>query len=220
MANKKVIYTAVYGNSTLREPVVTLPGFDYVCFTDNPALRSDVYRTIHLPFTHPPRLAAKAPKMLPHIYLAPYHASLWVDNSIECMTPQLADFLLEHQHVPFALFATPDRTTVAAEVAFCIEHKKADWERLEHQEAAYRAHGFPDTVGLYKGGFLWRQHHHGRLTRLNERWFAHNTQLSTRDEVSLPYLFWSLRFERGTDFIVFGRNMSHNEFITVHDKLM
>ena len=36
--NKKVIYTSIFGSEYyLHEPSVKLNGWDYICFTDNPA---------------------------------------------------------------------------------------------------------------------------------------------------------------------------------------
>ena len=42
--NKKVIYTSVFGdNYFLHDPEVKLEGFDFICFTDNPYYKSDIW---------------------------------------------------------------------------------------------------------------------------------------------------------------------------------
>ena len=46
--NKKVVYTSVFGyteenNYYLHDPDVKLDGYDFVCFTDNPNFKSDIW---------------------------------------------------------------------------------------------------------------------------------------------------------------------------------
>ena len=42
-SNKKVIYTAIFGTEYyLHEPEVPIEGYDFICFTNDPSLNSDL----------------------------------------------------------------------------------------------------------------------------------------------------------------------------------
>ena len=42
--NKKVIYTAIFGTEYyLHEPEVPIEGYDFICFTNDPSLKSDLW---------------------------------------------------------------------------------------------------------------------------------------------------------------------------------
>ena len=79
--NKNVIYTAIYGNKdVLRNPLVVDKDYDYVCFTDDKNLKSDVWNCTYSPAIHDdPVRSAKVFKAKPHEYFKEYDISLWID---------------------------------------------------------------------------------------------------------------------------------------------
>ena len=97
---KKVIYTALVGDyDTLKEWKTiegtpnTHGGWDQVCFTDNPDIKSDFWDVRLIPkeemiiddthFKGDKTKTARKYKCLPHKYLPEYECSLWVDASFE-----------------------------------------------------------------------------------------------------------------------------------------
>jgi hypothetical protein len=81
---KRVVYTCLFGHSELfNDFTYERDGIDFICFTDDPELRSDFWKIELLPrkILDPAR-ASKKLKALSHIYLAQYDWSLYVDNTV------------------------------------------------------------------------------------------------------------------------------------------
>jgi hypothetical protein len=67
-----VVYTCLFGHSELfNDFKYDRDGIDFVCFTDDPELRSDFWKIELVPRQLlQPALATKRIKALPHVYLA------------------------------------------------------------------------------------------------------------------------------------------------------
>ena len=119
------IYTVLTG---YKEPLVTPIGrlmsietdlkIDFICFTDNPNLKSNVWNCrvfdTHCP---PPGKSSRRPKALPHEYLADYDYSLHMDDMSELKhLPNRAD-LLESlgEECVYRVFKHSTRTFLAEE---------------------------------------------------------------------------------------------------------
>ena len=47
--NNKCIYTYIIGGyDSVKEPKVVTPGWDYICVTDNPNLKSEVWNIVNI----------------------------------------------------------------------------------------------------------------------------------------------------------------------------
>mgnify|MGYP003652313088 FL=1 len=79
-----VVYTAIFGNyDSLIEPVYTPSNVDFICFTDNQDLKSDVWQIIYQPTIYSTaNRNAKKFKVLPHRYFTKYEYSIWVDGNM------------------------------------------------------------------------------------------------------------------------------------------
>src|SRR5690348_15280923 len=80
----KCIYTVITGSyDQLKEPIHPNPNWDFVCFTDDPSLKSDRWRVVLL--DNPSGLSVKKlsrrPKILVHEYLPDYDLTLYIDAS-------------------------------------------------------------------------------------------------------------------------------------------
>ena len=86
---RRVVYTCLFGHSELfNDFEYERDGIDFICFTDDPELRSDFWKIELLPRrVLDPARAAKKIKALPHVYLAQYDLSLYVDNTIRLKVP-------------------------------------------------------------------------------------------------------------------------------------
>lgn len=183
-----VIYTAVTaGKDRLHEPAHRLPGVDYVCFTDTPALRSSVFAIRPLPFAEAgPRATARRLKLFPH-RLFPAHAqSLWLDASKRIRT-DLTPLLAELGKADIATFRHPARVCLYEEAEACAKAGRADPETLRAQAARYRAAGMPPQAGLYETSLLFRRHTPD-VAALMERWWRELQAHSLRDQLSLPFV--------------------------------
>ena len=100
-SNKKVIYTAIFGTEYyLHEPEVPIEGYDFICFTNDPSLKSDlwdvrqvtpIYKEADGALTR----NARKYKSLPHRYLKEYDISIWMDGDLK-ITDNLDLLTQEH----------------------------------------------------------------------------------------------------------------------------
>ena len=90
---RRVVYTCLFGHSELfNDFEYERDGIDFICFTDDPELRSDFWKIELLPRKAlDPARAAKKIKSLPHIYLAQYDHSLYIDNTVRLKAVAEAD---------------------------------------------------------------------------------------------------------------------------------
>ena len=90
-AARLVVYTALLGGDrSLREvPVAAESSADFVCFTDDPALRSATWQVVPVEPRFPTDLvrSERHLKIVGHPALDGYDRSLWVDNAVELLVP-------------------------------------------------------------------------------------------------------------------------------------
>lgn len=189
------VYTCITNSyDQLRAPP-DWPGCDFICFTDNPYLRSKSWEIRVLP-DEPLDAARKSrlPKILPHRFLLEYSISVWMDANVtfNCDVAALARRSLTDQ--PALFFRHPERSCVFAEAAMCIKLKKDEAAILERQAAEYREIGLPAESGLYECTVIMRRHRNPAVIELMEHWWREVMARSRRDQVSLPFVVWRSQF--------------------------
>ncbi|HUG69925.1 MAG TPA: glycosyltransferase domain-containing protein [Pirellulaceae bacterium] len=177
-----VVYTAIFGGyDQLRDPLERLPGTQYVCFTDNPRLKSDVWSIRYCPPSGDPQMQAKACKILAHEVLD-CTVSLWLDGRIEL---QSLNGALQSSISDLALRRHPQRNCIYAEGRHCKLVGRGDPSRIDEAIARYEAEGHPARYGLWQGGIILRRH--TPATRaFNLEWWGEVTRGTSRDQISLP----------------------------------
>jgi hypothetical protein len=172
-------------------------GIDFVCFTDDPHLRSRVWtiKLVDRGLLDPAR-AAKQIKALPHRFLPEYDWSLYIDNTVRLKVPpkQLFDRFLAEASSPLVCFHHPSRDCIYDEANAVIAAAYDDPARVRAQMRFYRHLGYPAHNGLAKGLFLLRRHHDPILTPVMERWHQQVLCQSMRDQLSLNPVMWFDRF--------------------------
>ena len=207
------LYTAIYGP---REQGVSQRwlelGFPVICFSDRNDLNlGDVKLINGSSIATDPNRSAKFYKMNPQFVLPDYQYTIWFDA---CLHPNyfdveaLVDSVLGSSEI--ALFAHPERSCLYQEATVCIEHKRDSVERITTQINRYRALNFPESYGLYAGGFLVRPQHNPRSQALNELWWREIVHGSRRDQLSFPYVARELAIKP----IVIPGSIWENELFT------
>ena len=71
-------------NYHLHKPDIELNGYDFVCFTDNPNFKSDIWdiRLVDAIYDDGAR-NAKRYKLMPHRFLSEYDVSIWIDIEVK-----------------------------------------------------------------------------------------------------------------------------------------
>lgn len=187
-APRVVVYTALLGGGQrLRETALAEESSaDFVCFTDDPALRSDSWQVIHVE----PRLPAdpvrseRHLKILGHPVLDGYDRSLWVDNAVELLAlpESFVDGWLEDADV-----AAPVHTlyrTVLEEAEASIDLGRDDHLRVFEQLAHYVGSS-PTTLGTNPHWTaLLARRRTPQVEAVMTTWWEHVLRYSRRDQLS------------------------------------
>ncbi len=196
---RRVVYTCLFGHSELfNDFEYERNGIDFVCFTDDPELRSDFWRIELLPrqALDPARVAKKI-KALAHVYLAQYDWSLYIDNTVRLKVEpkRLFDEFLAPAKSPLVCFRHHERACIYDEAKVVLSLDFDTPERVDPQMALYRRLGYPAKNGLAKSGFLLRQHQNAKLQRVMNTWYEQILCHSKRDQLSMLPSCWFEHFD-------------------------
>jgi hypothetical protein len=188
------LVTAIYGGHDTLKPLPAGHGFDdAVCVTDGPTVSAEGWRVVVLPSEEPPRLAAKAPKMLPFDFVKS-EVAVWVDAAFEVVGDGFRDFCVDALgDSDVVVWEHPeDRDCLFREATYCQDWPKYSGEPIREQTAYYRAEGMPEGFGLWAcGAIVWRNNDKAR--EFGRAWHQENVRWSIQDQVSFPFLVWKLR---------------------------
>jgi hypothetical protein len=218
------IYTVLTGaKENLGNPITRLQTvytdlkIEFICFTDNPALASDVWQCRPLD-THclPPEKSSRRPKALPHEYLAEYDYSLYIDNICEFKRlPTKLDLQkpLSTEYV-YRLYSHSTRRALIEEaIAICsLGYDTA--ENVINQLNTYeRELPLKDVSPIHTCTVLLRQHNHPDVVRHGSLWWDHILNFSKRDQMSFDFCRIKTKLKvytlEGTKF--------ENDLIFAHD---
>jgi hypothetical protein len=207
------VYTSIMGGKDeLLEPAVVENGVDYVCFTDDAKITSNVYDVRHIIHqTSCPNLAAKEYKFFPHRFLPHHRITVWIDGSHTPVKPivPLAHSALHTETI--ALFAHPERDCLFDEAEACIAAGREDPDKLKQQVDVYKKAGMPKHHGLARGGIIFRR----KVSALNKTmqlWWDHAVEYSRRDQISFPFVAW----KTGLNYELLGSKIYEEHFDMKH----
>lgn len=184
---KKVIYTCITnGTDTLKEPVKPQYDWEYVCYTDDPNLKSPVWN-IELVKGGDPKKLSRYIKIKNHF--PEYDLSLYIDATFEIKKHSLDKFALSKTEGIW-LNAHPQRQCTYEE-AEIVKSKNLDNPNLiDQQIKKYREEGLPEQWGLWRCGIMVRNPKDDKITEMCETWWQEVEAGSYRDQVSFPYACW------------------------------
>lgn len=191
-----VIYTAIMGDyDDLTDPMYINSECDYICFTNNAALKSKVWKIV---FVEDSTLSdaglARKIKFFPHMYLREYSLSIWVDSKFIIKGDLLEYYFRYGNSSGMLCFLHYERNSIRDEAEACIEYKRGSRREIIAQLEDYQNNCFPDTVGLFETGCIVREHHLPKIVCLMQLWWDELQRHSIRDQISLPYACWKLDF--------------------------
>ena len=194
---KVVVYTCITGNyDTLKEPILTEEGWDYICFTDNPSFTSHTWtiRTIPDELNNLDNARKnKLIKVLAHVYLKEYDLSIYIDGNITInfQLDKLVRGIIDAEHHTY-LKKHPSRHCIYEEAKVCERLHKDEPEIIHKQIERYHNEGFPKNFGMSENNILIRLHNDKYCAELMDAWASEIVNGSKRDQLSLFYCIWKL----------------------------
>jgi hypothetical protein len=193
--NKKVIYTCITGGyDELIKPRFVTKDFDYICFTDNKDLTSDVWIIKPLPKETEELSQVKKQryvKINAHKVVGEYDLSIWVDGNVE-IRGDLNVFLKKTLTDDCSVYVPthPSRKCIYAEARAVVSMRKDTNAIVNKQMDRYKKEGFPKNYGLLQSNIMLRKHNNADCIRLMEKWFSELKEESHRDQLSFNYASW------------------------------
>ncbi|MDL2246082.1 DUF616 domain-containing protein [Methanobrevibacter sp. OttesenSCG-928-K11] len=193
--NKILIYTAFTGDyDNLKEPDFIDENCDYICFTENPNLTSDIW---DIKLMEPSNLddnrKAKRYKVLPHKYFSEYKYSFWIDGTFR-IKGSLREYIYKYINSPMLCAIHPERECLYVEAnVSCIFSRYSDYT-VAKQVKRYEEDNMPTDYGLPALGAIFRQHNNPKIIELMNRWWDEISEYTNQDQLSLTYLMWKLNF--------------------------
>ncbi|QPF73762.1 DUF616 domain-containing protein [Roseateles sp. DAIF2] len=192
-----VIYTVLTGaKEALGNPLAALPPgassdlqIDWVCFTDNPRLRSEVWQLRDIgAHPLPSEKLSRRPKALPHEYLQDWDYSLYIDNiTVFKRLPQAADLASAGPYL-FKVFRHASRVNPRQEAAAIVQLGYESAERICGQLDFYAKLGpLEGITPLSTCTVILRQHGHPALQRFGVTWWEQILNFGKRDQMSFDF---------------------------------
>ncbi|WP_211006134.1 glycosyltransferase domain-containing protein [Pectobacterium versatile] len=190
---KLVVYTALFGDyDSLNEPADNYDGCDFICFTDQKNLKSDIWEIKNIESNNiPANILNRYYKFKPHLFFSDYNSSLYIDSNIAIIKNP---YDLKIKYLSNSDFLAPKhflRDCIYEEAKECIILKKYNTEEIILQLRKYKLAGMPQKFGLAENNIILRNHNKSAVINLMELWWQEIQNMTKRDQLSLAYVLWS-----------------------------
>ena len=207
--SKIAIYTAFTGNyDVLKEPEFIDENCDYICFTDNEELESDVWeiRKMEDSFLDNNR-KAKQYKVFPNKYLPEYKYSFWLDGTFKIkgsIREYIYSNLKKNSNMLNVIHTERDCVYKEYEASKIIPRYPG--AIMKEQIDKYENEGFPKEYGLAVMGAIFRKHNDQDIIDLMNGWWNEIVEFSNQDQLSFAYVAWKQDFHPSVSLIYYWDN--------------
>lgn len=194
--NKNVCYTCIIGQyDTLKDPKYITIGWDYICYTDNPNLTSNIWKIRQIPDNIQELDNSRKNRYIkihPHVLFPEYDFSIYVDGSMKPIGDLnwLKQKLFYNDKISLYLLPHNKRNCTYQEFFACSKQNKDNQNILETQSRKYHEEGFPYDIGLSHNCILFRYHNNKKCIEIMEQLWAQIINYSLRDQLSMMYSIW------------------------------
>lgn len=203
------IYTAFTGNyDVLKEPEFIDENCDYICFTDNEELESDVWeiRKMEDSFLDNNR-KAKQYKVFPNKYLPEYKYSFWLDGTFK-IKGSIREYIYSNLKKGSNMLNVihTERDCVYKEHMASMLIPRYPSAIMKEQIDKYKSEGFPKDYGLAVMGAIFRKHDDEDVISLMDSWWNEIIEFSNQDQLSFAYVAWKQGFHPSVSLIYYWDN--------------
>lgn len=192
-----VVYTVLLGSKeALGSPLSDLLDesdsdidIDFICFTDNKDLQSDTWSFIYIEDKNlPPEKLSRRPKTLPHLYLAEWSYSLYIDNIVTFKRlPNSSDLSTTHPYL-FKAYRHAYRNNLQQEADVIAMLGYDDIDTI-HKQLKYYAELMPlESISpFHTCTVIFRNHNHSMVQQHGQLWWEQFLCYSKRDQMSFDF---------------------------------
>lgn len=193
--NELVIYTAFTGDyDSLKEPEFIDKDAKYVCFTQNPDLKSDTWEIIQMEdSTLDDNRIAKQYKVFPNKYFPDYKYSFWLDGTFK-IKGSIREYVSKYINSSMLTVVHPERDCIFDEAQASMHFPRYSNYTMTKQVEKYRNEGMPLHYGLPVLGALFRKHDDPEIISLMNQWWEEIINFTNQDQLSFSYLMWKNNF--------------------------
>ena len=229
---KTVIYTVVIGEyDELHEPFYTNDNYDFILITDNDSMvnQNSAWKVLSLDNIEgiPKGLNSvqmnRWLKMNPSVFFSEYEVSIYIDGSVNIVTdmmPIILEFYESKSVIGMHLHSRREKILTEIRMLFyCGKINSNDKKRAVMQYQRYRRNGFDDSILLLEATIIIRRHNDRLCKDLMHAWWNEFINGVQRDQISLPYVIWSMGVGMD-DIYILGDNEYCNPrfYISNHKK--
>ena len=209
--NQKCIYTFIVGGyDSIKEPKIKTPGWDYVCVTDDPNLKSNNWKVVLMSKEdrniQPLKRRAMSLMIGFQNYIGSHYDTVITVGGQMVINTNLDSLLRKYQYnstYDAAFLLHPNRNCVYEEGAFVAQVGRDSRESIDKCLSRYHQEGYPRDNGLYATGVMILNNKSENLKKLLNLWLeVYRTSATVRDQMSLNYSIWKLHKDRGTNLII------------------
>jgi hypothetical protein len=188
-----IIYSAnIGGKDHFMQPLAKHKGVEFVYFVDNlddwqyrDQIQDSIWDVREIPRKYDNGMMdAKWYKMHPHL-LFPGENTVWIDG--QWRSRWRLPRRIFKRDTDVIVYRHEQRICLFKEAKFCMKHKVGNRKDIRRQIEAYKKDGMPEDFGLFQGNVIYRK---PEAKVFNEKWWEQVNKRSTRDQISMPYVFW------------------------------
>jgi hypothetical protein len=155
-----VVYTGLFGDyDDLLDPEYVTPECDFVCFTDQVSLVSNVWTVLYLDSSNQSlSIMNRMVKILAHEFLADYDESIYIDANVRIKGDLTFVFDRLNDDCNFFIPSHPFRRCVYEELRSCLDSEKISEDIYCDLLNKFSQEGFPRNYGLHENNILVRRH--------------------------------------------------------------
>jgi hypothetical protein len=197
---KTLVYTAIFGDKDeapilMNRDDVDLTGFDFLCITDNPNLKSSDYDIVQsTPKYSDVTKNARDIKINGIENIGKYDVAIWHDSSVRLHADQLQTLAESGKKHMIAAFHHR-RYCAYLEAIACIDQRKDSPIRIVRQMLTYFKEGFPANFKLHETTIMVINPVTFFGSDLQSTWWTEIVSKSRRDQLSLAYARWKTHTE-------------------------
>jgi len=189
-SSKIVVYTGIFGAyDDLKAPGYAGEGVDYVCFTNQHDIKSDIWDVRYVDDSDTDNnMLGKIYKCFPDRFFPDYEVSVWVDGKVQIKNDFRTYIEQYGRDKPILCFPHYDRKCIYNEVFACMTMYPGIKMQLMKQITEYYTDSYPEDNGLYELSCIVRNHHDMQVKKLMQNWMYEIEKHSRRDQISFPYV--------------------------------